>query len=267
MTTETLAPLIPADPTVASAAGRGFRFGSLGTHTSRTLMLHEISSVFASVPPNAARMDHAAAIIGDNCLGKTTASTRRATNQRLGELYALDPAVPLFRVLRRLWDADRAGRPLLALLAALARDPLLAATAPAVVPLAPGAELVRDGLRSSLWDQTRDRLNPAVLDKVVRNAASSWAQSGHLEGRTFKRRRRVEPTAVTLAFAIWLAHEVGFRGAELLTSGWTQVIDCPPPRGRDLAIDAKRLGLIDVRSAGDVLAIDLDRLDPLRGRG
>jgi hypothetical protein len=36
------------------------------------------------------------------------------------ELYGLGPTIPLFRVLRRLWDLDSGGRPLLALLAAIA---------------------------------------------------------------------------------------------------------------------------------------------------
>ena len=38
------------------------------------------------------------------------------------------------------------------------------------------------------------RLNDAILDKVARNAGSSWSQSGHLQGRVRKIRLRVDPT-------------------------------------------------------------------------
>jgi hypothetical protein len=65
----------------------GFRFGDKGTHTSRTIMLDELNAVLAHCPPDAPRSDYTAEIIEHNLLGKRTASTRRLTNQRLGELY------------------------------------------------------------------------------------------------------------------------------------------------------------------------------------
>jgi hypothetical protein len=38
--------------------------------------------------------------------------------------------------------------------------------------------------------------------------------------------------------------------------------DCSPPESRHLALEAKRLGLIDLRIAGEVIEISFDRLDP-----
>lgn len=244
----------------------GFRFGDRGTHSSRTIMLAELSAAIAAAPPNGTRADYTSAIVDGNCLGKLTAATRRLTNQRLGELYGLDPTVALFRVLRRLWDLDEHGRPLLALLVALARDPLLAATMPAVISLTPGAEFQRDPARAALRAIVGGRLNDAILDKVIRNTASSWTQAGHLVGRTFKKRRRVEATAPAVAFALYLAHAVGFRGDEMLASAWVKALDCDPTLARELALAAKRLDLIDLRTAGDVLEVGLERLDPLSAR-
>jgi len=43
-------------------------------------------------------------------------------------------------------------------------------------------------------------------------------------------------------------------------------LDCSPAAARDLAVEAKRIGLIDLRIAGDVVDLVLDRLDPLEGR-
>ena len=111
------------------------------------------------------------------------------------------------------------------------------------------------------------RLNDATLDKVARNAASTWAQSGHLVGRTFKRRRLVLPTPAAMAFALWLAQAAGFRGEQLLASPWVAVLDCSPSNARSEALEAKRLGLMDLRAAGDVLEFGFDRLDPALARG
>jgi hypothetical protein len=79
-------------------------------------MLDELSTLLDSVPPEAGRADYLTAIIEHNALGKQTAATRKLTAQRLTELYVLDPKVALFRVLRRFWQDDPAGRPFLALL-------------------------------------------------------------------------------------------------------------------------------------------------------
>ena len=94
-----------------AAQAAGFRFGEKGTHTSRTMMLAELTEVLEILPADATRDEYAEAIIESNVLGKQTTSTRR------------------------LWDVDEPGRPLIALLCALARDPLLRATSKAVLPM------------------------------------------------------------------------------------------------------------------------------------
>jgi hypothetical protein len=125
-----MAPLAPLSDTQDLAAhvvpdillAAGFRWGSKGTHTSRTIMVRELSLLLAACPKDAAREEYVAAIKGGNCLRKSTVATRRLSAQRLGELYGLDPGVPLFRVMRTLWYADQNGHPLLAVLLALARS-------------------------------------------------------------------------------------------------------------------------------------------------
>ncbi|WP_086466637.1 MULTISPECIES: hypothetical protein [Alphaproteobacteria] len=258
--------LFPSNGPRARAEEAGFRFGAIGTHTSRTMMLAELEAVLDAAPEAGKRADYAAAIIEGNCLSKATAATRRLSNQRLGELYGLDRDLPLFRVLRRLWSLDPDSRPLLALLAAIARDPLLAATCTAVIPLPPGAELQREPMKAALRASVEDRLNESILEKVCRNAASSWTQSGHLEGRTFKKRRLVRAIPVAVAFALYLAYAAGYRGADLFSSGWLQLLDCDPGQARQLALEAKRIGLIDLRMAGDVVELNVARLDPAATR-
>ena len=157
---------------------------------------------------------------------------------------------------------DVPGRPLLAMLCALARDPLLRSTAPAVLALPVGTELVRSSFLHELRQVVNTRLNEAVLDKVARNAASSWAQSGHLEGRMRKIRARVAPTPGGLAMALWLGALEGRGGRALLDCRWTRVLD---RAGEDLmpaAFEARRLGLIHARAGGGVVEIGVSRLDP-----
>ena len=80
----------------------GARFGAKGTHTSRTMMLEELTELLRTVPASGSRADYESAVVEENCLGKATTSNRRLTLQRMSELFGLDPDVPLFVVLRRL---------------------------------------------------------------------------------------------------------------------------------------------------------------------
>ena len=257
-------PLIFFPPTRdrREAIAAGFRFGHIGTHTSRTIMLEELSATFAAVPLGGRSSEYASAVVEENCLGKQTISTRRLTLQRLRELYALDPSVPVFRILRRLWTMDEHSRPLVTLLANLARDPLLLATADVIISLPEGAEFQRGAMREALTQTVEDRFNDSTLNKVVRNAASSWSQSGHLEGRTFKFRRIVRPTAASVAFALYLARAAGLAVEESLASGWIKVLDCSTSGALELASAAKRLRLLDLRMAGNVIDLHLESLDP-----
>jgi hypothetical protein len=238
----------------------GFRWGQKGTHTSRTIMLSELRSVLTNCPPDTTRDDYLSAIQEDNCLGKRTAATRKLSSQRLSELYALDPDVPLFRVMRRCWYADRHGQAVLALLLALARDPLLRVTAPPVLRMRPGEELARQQVTDALNRVVGSRLSESTLDKVVRNAASSWTQSGHLKGRGRKVRQTVTPTAATTAYALLLGYLAGVRGAALFESLWARVLDAPAGELQHLAMDARRLGFLDMSQSGGVINVAFSRI-------
>ncbi len=87
-----------------------------------------LTELFAALPSDAAREDYGTPIVQENALGKRTDATRLSSRQCLNEMYGLDPRLALFRVLRHLWRIDPPGQPLLAMLCALARDPLLCST-------------------------------------------------------------------------------------------------------------------------------------------
>lgn len=223
-------------------------------------MLAELRAVLANCRLDVTRDDYLVAIREANCLGKRTAATRRLSSQRLSEMYALDPQVPLFRIMRRCWYADRHGQAILALLLALARDPLLRATASPILKMRPGEELARQQLTDALNQVVGNRLSESTLDKVVRNAASSWTQSGHLKGRGRKVRQHVVPTPVSTAYALFVGYLAGRRGEALFQSLWAQVLDAPAATLADIAMDAKRLGFLDMSQAGGVTDVSFSRL-------
>lgn len=237
----------------------GFRFGEKGAHTSRTIMLAELTSLLRVRTAAAKKNEYAAAVVDENCLGKHTLATRKLTLQRMSELYALDPSVPIFRLLRLFWeDSNEQVQAQLALLAALARDPLLRATAPTVFALKGGEEIARQRLTDALRKAVDGRLNDDILDKVLRNAASSWTQSGHLAGRCRKKRTMVDPSPASTAFALALGYLLGVRGENLFETLFARVLDRDTNELMFLAMDAKRLGFLNLKSGGGVTVISFD---------
>ncbi len=237
----------------------GFRWGEKGTHTSRTIMLHELGLLLMTCPQGATHNDYLTAMHEDNCLGKRTMATRRLSSQRLSELYALDAEVPLFRVMRRCWYASRESQAVLALLLALARDPLLRVTAPSILRMLPGEELARQQMTDALNRAVGSRLSESTLDKVVRNAASSWTQSGHLKGRGRKVRQRVVATAASTGYALFVGYMASARGVALFQSLWAHVLDAPGNELTHLAMDARRLGFLDMSQSGGVVDVSFSR--------
>ncbi len=244
----------------------GFRSGDRGTHTSRTIMLDELSYLLDAAAGEAGREDYADAVMEHNCLGKRTAATRKLSLQRLTELYGLDSQRILFRVLRDLWGRHEGSRPLLAMLLALARDPLLRATATAVIRTPYGHEFARQFMKDALSEAVGDRLNDATLDKVVRNASSSWTQSGHLSGRGRKTRQKVVATPVATTYALLLGFAVGRRGRLLFETPWVAILDTSPDDLVDAAVDAKRLGLLDLKQSGSMIDVSFPALFTERER-
>lgn len=238
----------------------GARFGSKGTHTTRTSMQQELADALAVLPVGARREDFKRAIVEENVLGKSSMSNRILSNQRLGELYGLDPSVLLYRVLRHLWELDQQGRSQVAHLCALARDPLLRATAEYVVPLRVGGECIRHEFTSALREAVDVRMNDSTLDKVARNSGASWSVSGHLKGRVRKIRQSVSPSVGGVAYALWIGSLEGRVGDELYTSFWMSIFDAPVSELHAVTLRAKQMNLIRAAIGGEVVQVDPSRL-------
>lgn len=234
----------------------GFRDGDKGTHSSRTMMLGELGTLLDAAPARAPRSRLRELIVDENLLGKRSAGNRLTTFQRLSELYALDVAVPVYGLMRRLWDEDPEGRPLLALLCAGARDPLLRGSAGLVLDAPEGTVVTPDELAATVHRP----MAPSSHAAIGRRLASSWSQAGFLAGLTSKTRTRARATVGVAAYALALGFMEGGRGSLLLTTPWTRLLDCPTDEVLALVRQAARRGWVEYRAAGDVMDLRVEAL-------
>lgn len=206
----------------------GFHEGTTSVHTSRTIMFGELSLVLEHVGPKAKADEYFAAVVEQNVLGKPTQTTRKRTAQRLVELYALDQTRPVFRLLRHFWTADASTRPMLAYLAAAARDPLLRESTPLVVAIPVGAPVTPEQISKHLSEKYPKRFQASTALATAQRLASSWAQAGYLTGKVNKKRTRPVIKPVVVTFALLLGYLCGSRGKMLLDTIWTRMLGLTP---------------------------------------
>lgn len=232
-------------------------WASLRTSASHTIGIPHLLDLLDVVPPEACSESYRAAVVDQNVLGRPTGAGRTRTFRHLRELYLLDPAQPEFSVLRHLWALRGSERSLLAALLAFTRDETLRATWPAVASAAPG-EIVSSGdLAAAAHTVFGSGLSESTTQKIGRNTGASWTQSGHLHGRTRKTRVARTATPTTTAFATFLAHGSGLRGAQLLDTPWLALLDTSPSQALVALKCAHTAGLLTVRTSGDVIDVDV----------
>jgi hypothetical protein len=233
----------------------GFRFGLSGPHAARTMMLDDLQVLFAHVPASVERADYAEQVIALNVLGKPTKKARELALRHLTTLYGLDPKLPLFRALRRLWDVDPAAQPMLALLAALARDSLLKRTQAFILSRPVGAFVARSDWEERLGVDHQDRFSPASLKSFAQNVAGTWTSAGFLTGRIRKSRSIPTISPVVVAFALFLGHLEGLSGQRLFASEWINLLPGSPGELEALANSASHRGLLVFLSGGGVIEV------------
>lgn len=239
----------------------GFSTGRGGAHIARTMMLTELAELLEAVPDAAAsRADYQRAIVEDNCLRKRSGKARTLSAEYLVSLYALDPAVPLFRTLRFLWARDPAGRPLLALLCAYARDAVLRLSAPFMLDLPIGVELLRTQTEEEIERLAPGRFSAATLASVAQNVNGSWTASGHLIGHTHKARAQAQATPGATAYALYLGYLRGGRNLALFSTEYARLLDCSQERMLELAAEAARRGWIVFKQIGSIVDVQFPNL-------
>jgi hypothetical protein len=239
-----------ADP--AGIAQMGIKRHGGGPHQSKTMMFAELTTLLAS-----GAADHPVeAILRQNLLGKPSVRAREAALFRLRQLYGIGEDCPIGLVMQRLWDRDPAGRPSLALLCALARDPTLRGGAAAVLDASLGEPVRWTVIAATFEARHPGRLSEKMGKSLAQNAASTWTQAGFLKGAVRKERVRAVATPATAAYAALLAGLCGFGGMRLVESRWLNVLDRPLEDRMALLRQAEGTGLARIRSVGDVLEVD-----------
>jgi hypothetical protein len=244
----------------------GLKFSSGASHVSRTIMQQELGAILTSVPLGSSAADYREAILQQNVLGKTTDSTRQKSLRHLRELYALDEATPIFSLLRKLHAMDAASLPLLALQVAWSRDPVFRATTPPIMDASEGERVETVSLVQALEATFPNRYSEMIQNKIGRNTAASWTQSGHLAGRAKKTRKRIKPTVVAVTMAFFLGDIAGYHGAAVFSNPWSRLLDLDSDRARSMGFDAHRAGLLNLRGLGDVVELSFPLLAEFQGQ-
>lgn len=240
------------------AEALGFRTAPGGVHLSKTMMLAELTAILNRVPDSDAAAVQNSVVV-DNLLSKPTGTSRRLALSRLNTLYGVLTPRHIQLAALRLWPRNIMGRPLLALLCALAREPLLRQSAPPVLDAPPGAPVRWPDLASALLAEYPDRYSPKMLKSLSQNCVSTWTQSGHLAGRVNKRRRMADPSPEAAAYAAFLGSIAGFGGPALLRSPWMRLLDRSEADLLSLLRRAESAGLARVNAGGGVVQIDVRR--------
>ncbi|OHV58132.1 hypothetical protein LCM4576_08330 [Mesorhizobium sp. LCM 4576] len=218
-------------------------------------MLAEIGALVAT--KSDVNKDFRARVLEENLLGKATASARASSYRNLSSLYGLSNSPALTQVFFELAREDPQSQPLLSLLIALARDPLLRDTAQIVADAPFGQTVKWPALADAINAAHAGRFSEKMLRSLAQNCASTWTQTGHLEGRYEKKRSRVQAAATVAALAALIATLCGFSGPAILSSAWFRILDLKPDAALDALRSAEARGLARVRAAGGVIEISV----------
>lgn len=241
---------LPADSEVFGIVRR-----SSGALISKTIMFSELSRLLETTEER-----YRESVVEDNILMKRTQAGRRETFNRLRQFYGLNYSLLLFVEFKKLWQVEEE-RPLLALLLATARDPLLRTTAQVVLNTPQGVSLSSAPLAEAVAAAYPGRYSVSSLGSMSRNALSSWTQSGHLSDTKIKLRKNPKAGPASVTFALLLGYCCGARGAFLFTTAWAALLELPAHQWDDLTFASAQRGWLDYHRIGDVVEITFPWLE------
>lgn len=234
----------------------GFAFGKNSVHVSRTMMFEDLQRLLIYIDdPTREQADYRRAVVDDNCLGKRSSATRRLTYRFLVGLYSLDPSVILFRSLRYFWTRDELGQPLLALLCAYCRDPILRSTSSLLIDAPEGTVVRREDLEDLVETKEPGRFSKVTVTSIAQHVNSTFTKSGHLRGKAKKVRSRATPTVGSVSYALLLGYLSGARGVSLFETPYAKLLDCGTEQLIDMAQTASQRGWLVFNHVGNVIEV------------
>jgi len=239
----------------ADIAQLGFVLEPSAIHSRRSISVNDVRLLFASTKPTLSYEEIRQLVIDNNILGKGTYSSRQGILRCLREFYGLNSDILVYSALRFFWHYDIEEQPLLALLCAAARDPILRQSAGIVLAWPQDTTLPKAALEETLKEKYSNRYSPGIMAGMVRRLLSSWKQAGHLSGHRTKVRTRATSGPASTAYALFLGYITGLRGQYLLDSLWVKLLDAPLTDVHDYAFAAANRGWLDYKNAGGVVEI------------
>lgn len=239
----------------------GFTYQRGSVHLARTMMLAELTILLDYVrSEDSAKGQYVSSIVEDNCLAKRSVKSRQLTAHHLVSLYGLNPDQLIFRTLRFFWDRDEAGRPLLALLCAFTRDPMLQTSIPFVLGIQEGQVVGREDLEQYVDRKFPNRFSPAMLKSLAQNINSTWTQAGYVKGRNKKVRTNATATPGSTTMALLLGYLNGVRGEALFETVFTKMLDSDTGKMIDLVEESASRGWIVFKHIGRIIEVGFPRL-------
>jgi hypothetical protein len=232
----------------------GFSFKKSGAHVCRTMMLEDLEILLSSIDDvNATKEEYREAVVDHNILKKRSYNNRLLSFGHLVSLYALDPSILLFKTLRFFWDRDKAGRPLLALLCAYARDPVLRISAEYALDLEQGEKVSIEETERIIESKFPGRFSKVTLRSTCQNVNSSWTKAGVFKGVINKKRSCPKATSANLSYSLFLGYLRGIRGKALFESEYNKILNISNDKATELAIEASGKGWINFKLIGNLM--------------
>ena len=237
----------------------GFRRAGGSIHTSQTILASNATLLIAAMGTEPAAWDREAIrrkIVEDNLFGKRTESARLGSLRDMIALYGFDAPPPVTQAALAVWNTA-SNRSLLLGMLAVARDPILRASAQVIFAAESGESISFRTMAANLELEYPGRFSAGTLRAVGERCVSSWGQTGHLTNDTQRRRTAAIPDPALTGFAAFLAICAGFSGAAILESSWFRMLDVSSEQALSLLRRAEATGDIRLRIAGHVFDIDL----------
>ena len=242
------------DNEIGMSSSMGFVSGRTGPHLARSLMHEELYECINYLKAHPG-ISYREAVIDENCLNKDTMKNRVLTAKHLSLMYGMEEDSPIPKGLRYFMTYADGNYTLLALLCALARDPLLRYSASFIFSYKYGEHVARVELEQYIDKMERGRYSPAMLKSLSQNLNGSWTFSGYLKGKRDKVRSKVSANAAAVSYAAYLSTLRGNSGFSVLTDDFMKVLECREDEAIAKLREASSMGIITLNKIGDVMEI------------
>jgi len=238
----------------------GFSTKLTGGHMARSMMLSELTQLTREIPVVADREQYRVSIVEENILDKPTHSSREKSYRHLVELYGLDRSMLMFHTLRVFAVESPETLPLIALICAFGRDPQLRHSFTLIDSTRQGQQVTRQAMEEHLENGFPGRFSSSMKKSLAQNVNTSWSFSGHLVGRSIKKRQIPDGHMLSTVYGALAGYLLGQRGDRLLSGIFMRLSSVEQTTASSHLSSASAVGWLRFRKGGGVIEFDFDSL-------